>query len=273
MQRGMKRMQKAALALEPVISHTDGLPIHFLTGKNYLYQTLFCIRSLTKTTDAHFKFILIDDGTFDADLIELVQRLLPNAEIIGAGIIKKNIAQNIPPSCTALLEKRKVYPHIRKLTDIHTLPGNAWKLVMDSDMIFWAEPKEVLSWIEKPDSPLYMRDCMPSYGYTDLILKELLGKQLPELVNVGVIGLNSDYIDWQRLDEWIKILESREGTSYYLEQALTAMIIGDHPSTILAENEYIVNPDEQLIKRRKGILHHYVDLSKKEYFIDVWKNI
>jgi len=273
MQRGMKRMKRAALTLAPVTSHADGLPIHFLTGKNYLYQTLFCIRSLTKSTDAHFKFILIDDGTFDADLAELVQRLLPNAEIISAELIEKNLAQYIPLSCNALLEKRKVYPHIRKLTDIHTLPGNSWKLVMDSDMIFWAEPKEILFWIEKPDSPLYMRDCIPSYGYSDLTLKKLLGKQLPELVNVGVIGLNSDYIDWQKINEWIKILESREGTSYYLEQALTAMIIGDRPSTILAENEYIVNPDEQVIKHRKGVLHHYVDLSKKEYFIDVWKNI
>ena len=49
-------MQEKSVDLPLVQSHADGFKVYFLTGKKYLYQTLFCIQSLTKTTSAKFNF-------------------------------------------------------------------------------------------------------------------------------------------------------------------------------------------------------------------------
>ena len=271
---GRRLMEKAALHLAPGVSYADGAEVYFLTGKKYLYQTLFCIHSLVKVSSANFKFVLIDDGSFDYELLQIINRLLPGADVITQKMVKENLARFLPQQQFAVLhQKRRVYPHIKKLTDIHTIPGNNWKLVLDSDMLFWADPVNIMKWLKNPDKPLHMKDCQNSYGYSKQLMEKLSGSQVPDAVNVGVIGLNSAQINWTKLNEWVKTLEQEEGTSYYLEQALTAMLIGGAPAEVLPANEYIVNPDTSAIENYTGTLHHYVDLSKEGYFKKAWKAI
>lgn len=267
-------MEIASSNLHPVMSTSEGFPIHFLTGKHFLFQTLYCIHSLIKVTKTKFRFILIDDGTFDDSVIQQIINQLPGAEIVTKTIIERNLKHSLPKHLYSQLHhKREVYPHIKKLTDIHTIPGPGWKLVLDSDMLFWNEPLKIINWLKKPDQPLYMLDCTESYGFSHKLIESLCKKKVPLLINVGVIGLNSDLINWEQIENWIGELEEKEGTSYFLEQALTAMLIGDTASTILNDNEYIVNPTNQMIDEKWGILHHYVDLSKEGYFKKAWKMI
>lgn len=274
MMYSMRLMKKASLTLAPVTSYPDGLPVYFLTGEKFLYQTLFCIQSLKKVSRAKFNYILIDDGSFGDSLIKQVERQLPGAQIILQAELEQNIEKYLPESLyPALYNKRKVYPHLKKLTDVHTLPGKHWKLVLDSDMLFWAEPTKLISWLNNPVSPLHMVDCEPSYGYTGPLMEQLAGSAIRPLINVGAIGLKSDTINWAKVNHWIKVLEEKEGGSYYLEQALTAMLIGDAVTTTLPADTYIVNPAASDVVEKNGTLHHYVDLSKAPYFKLAWRQL
>jgi hypothetical protein len=268
------QMEKASLNLPPVTSSNDGLPVYFLTGKNYLYQTLFCIRSLNLVAKTNFRFVLVDDGSFDEVLINRIKKQLPGADIVTKDIIAQNLQRVIPEAQFPYLhQKRAVYPHIKKLTDIHTIPGNDWKLVLDSDMLFWHEPFEMLEWLRSPNRQLHMIDCGEAYGYSKKLMEELANKTIKPLINVGAIGLNSNNINWHDLERWAETLEQREGTSYYLEQALSAMLIGDEHATVLPPGKYIVNPGKTTIAAQNGLLHHYVDLSKEGYYKQAWKKL
>lgn len=274
MQAGKKQMAKAACRLPPVRSYNDGLPVYFLTGKDYLYQTLFCIRSLSLRGDVKFRFTLVDDGSFNEAIVKQIQSQLPQAEIIMAAEIAKNIDKHLPPEgFPNIHRKRKVYAHLKKLTDIHTLPGEPWKMVLDSDMLFWKEPAELISWLKNPTSPLALKDCMQSYGYDLGLMQALSGGEIEPLLNVGAVGLNSLAVNWDKLEKWIGELEAAGGASYYLEQALTAMLIGETPLIMLPGTDYIVCPSDAEMMDKTGILHHYVDTSKKGYFIYLWKEL
>lgn len=263
------QMEKAAAKLPPVQSNDNGLPVYFLTGKKYLYQTLFCIQSLQKTTTEKFQFILVDDGSFDDQLIHQINTGLPGVKLVTKLQIEQNLKEKLPlADYPSLHHKRKVYPHIKKLTDVHTIPGKPWKLVLDSDMLFWAEPKEMLGWLKNPDKPIHMIDCAESYGYSSTLMEQLAGNKIKQLINVGAIGLNSDNIPWSDVDSWVHELETKEGGSYYLEQALSAMIISTTDTLELNKNNYIVNPTTL----STGILLHYVDKSKELYFNFAWKS-
>ncbi|WP_207532701.1 hypothetical protein [Desertivirga arenae] len=269
-----QHMEKFSENLAPILSDEMGLPVYFLTGKKYLYQTLFCIYSLRKCSTQKFHFVLVDDGSFDKALIDRVRRQIPGSRIILADEIAMNIEAKIPMEKYSYLhKKRHEYPHIKKLTDIHTSSQHEWKIVIDSDMLFWSEPKEFIEWINQPKQPIFMLDCEESYGYSRALMSELTGAKLYDLLNVGVIGLRSSTIDWDKLEMWSKVLEEREGTSYYLEQALSAMLIGDQPSTTLSRASYIVNPSKEQVEDGEGCLHHYVDLSKEHYFKVAWKRV
>ncbi|MFD1628607.1 hypothetical protein [Pseudopedobacter beijingensis] len=267
-------MMKASYDLPKIPSFSNGLPVYFLTGKKFIYQTLFCAYSLVKHSKEIFQFILVDDGSFDDKDIVHLQIKMPHAKLV----LKEEIAQNLQKILPVkkfpfLHHKRKVYPHIKKLTDIHTLQDNPYKIVLDSDMLFWKEPEEIIEWLKKPNNSIYMLDCEESYGYSRELMFQLCGHQVPELMNVGAIGFSSKIINWEILEKWGSTLEQKEGTSYYLEQALTAMLIAGQHSEILNKKDYIVNPSPEQIKNTEGILHHYVDLSKEGYFKTAWKKI
>jgi len=272
MMSGSRQMMEASLQLPPVQCYAHGLPVYFLTGKNYLYQTLFCIWSLVKFTNEEFLFILVDDGSFDSTLVTQIQKQLPGCTIVMQDEVDKNLQQRLPSQqYSHLYQKRIVYPHLKKLTDIHTLAGVDWKLVLDSDMLFWDTPHEIIQWLKKPEQPIHMVDCVESYGYSKQLMEKLSGHPIPSLLNVGAIGLNSTEINWSVLDNWMKVLEEKEGSSYYLEQALTAMLIGEQQSTILDKDQYKVNPSQGDTK--PPVLHHYVDLSKKYYYTQAWRKV
>lgn len=266
-----KEMEKASANLTPVRSYKTGLAIYFLTGKRYLYQTLFCIQSLAKVSKQEFNFHIVDDGSFDENDIKFINQKLPNCTIYDKIAIDKRLKEILPiEQFPYLHHKREVYPHIKKLTDIHIFDENKWKLVLDSDMLFWNEPLEVINWLKSPDGPLYMLDCTEAYGYTKQIMEELAKCKIQPLINVGAIGLASNSINWNQLENWCIQLEQKEGTTYYLEQALSAMLIGEQESTILNKENHIVNP----IKiSSEDILHHYVDTSKERYFKTAWRQI
>ena len=51
------------------------------------------------------------------------------------------------------------------------------------------------------------------------------------------------------------------------------MFIANQLSRIAVSNEYIVYPtQQQQVQNKIGVLHHFVDLSKKWYFMSAWKN-
>lgn len=268
-----KEMTKSIVSFTPLKKSEGSLKIYFLTGKKYIDQTLFCIFSLEKQIVNTFQYVFVDDGTFDADIIKIISYKIPSAMIITQEMINKNIAAYLPINKYPVLNrKRQEYPHIKKLTDIHTLNEcKGFKLVLDSDMLFYQSPSEIIAWLKKPASPIYMIDCEEAYGYSHDLMQKLCGETIPELVNVGVIGMDSASINWILLEEWVKELEEQEGTCYYLEQALSAMLVAGKKAIVLDREAYKVNPSAKEINDTTAILQHYVDLSKMGYYTKAWK--
>ncbi len=269
---GKSEMEKASVSLPAIQSFAGAPRIYFLTGQKFLYQTLFCIQSLAKISAEKYQFVLVSDGSFNAQTLSLIRSKLPGADIITDDIIEKNITRTFPLDRFPNIRRRRlVYPHLKKLTDIHTTSTDSWKVVLDSDMLFWEYPEQLIKWLKSPVSPIHMVDIEESYGYSKVLMDELCGQDIPLLLNVGIIGLKSSEIDWNEIEYWIEILEKKEGTSYYLEQALSAMLIAGKETTILEKESYIVNPSFTEIETKAGTLHHYVDLSKAGYFTKAWK--
>ncbi|MFA5058247.1 MAG: glycosyl transferase family 2, partial [Opitutaceae bacterium] len=225
--RGRRAMEQAAGALPP----QEGLParhlpeLHFLTGRKFWYQTAFCLHSLQRHTGIVFRTVLHDDGTLAKDEAARLQRLFPGAEIRQRPDSDARLAALLPPPRYPHLhaERRRPYPNFLKLTDVHA-GTRGWKLVLDSDMLFFRRPDFLLKWLQAPDRPLHMIDVQDSYGYPRPLLESLAGASLPARLNVGICGLRSEELDWDRLETWCWRLQEAAGTSYYLEQVLVAML-------------------------------------------------
>ncbi|RYY43569.1 MAG: glycosyl transferase [Chitinophagaceae bacterium] len=272
--RGQKQMIKAATSLREVrYEGAEQFDVYFLTGKKYWFQTAFCLYSLQINAGTNIHAYVVDDGSFDDELEGLAKQCFPNSiTIVQSKKINHFLDEKLPESKYPVLRRRRIeYPHLRKLTDVHVLPGERPKLVLDSDMLFFHRPDEMLKWLQNPNGFLFMRDVTESYGYSLPLMKELTGAStMPERLNVGAAGLASSLIDWQKLEFWTGELLRREGSSYLQEQALTAMLAANEAYYFLNESDYKVCPAINRLTVPE-ILHHYVADSKYDYFVKGWK--
>jgi hypothetical protein len=274
-ERNRRQMQRASATLHEIRrAGKTTHQVYFLTGKKYWYQTAFCLYSLQKSLpDSQLDAIFIDDGSFDEQLRATVHRQFPGSTIRSKAETEARLMDALPPGKYPVIHrKRKSYPHLRKLTDIHA-GSSGWKMVLDSDMLFFREPVALAAWLTRPELPFFLFDPVCSYYYSAGLMDSLAGAPVQQNLNVGAIGLESDSIDWERLEYWISELENREGDHYFLEQALSAMLAAGQQVQVADPKNYIVMPDREQAVSSAGILHHYVAGSKQWYYRYTWKTL
>lgn len=273
--RGRKAMERAALELPPVHGHeADREPfyeVHVLTGRRFWYQTAFCVRSLiAHSPEISIRPVFYDDGTL-AGHRRALERLFPAALFVNPGEIAERVEQHLPlKRFPSLRERREHYPLIRKLIDPH-LGSKGWKLVLDSDMLFFRRPVLLNEWLREPIHPLQMVDVEESYGYSRELLEELADGPIPERMNIGICGLESETIDWVRIENWITKLVRQCGTHYLMDQALVAMMMSGMERVVAPPEDYITLPDDPECADPRAVMHHYVALSKRCYFRVGWR--
>jgi hypothetical protein len=244
--------------------------VYFLTGRRFWYQSAFCFHSLRRHA-GDLSAVWIDDGTIDSALAAEIGRVFPGTRLKLAAALEQELDRHLPASRFPTLRRQRLsYLHLRKLTDVHA-GRTGWRLVLDSDMLFFRRPDALLAWLAAADRPIHMLDVHDAYGYPAETLQELAGRTVPPCVNVGICGLRSDTLDWDRLEHWAAQLIARHGTSYYLEQALVALLAAQSDPLRLPRPDYLLMPDVSECQCPTAALHHYVDLSKRGYFRHAWR--
>jgi len=275
--KGHDAMRTAAAEFPPLSSPptpADGpRNVYFLSGEDFWDQTLFCFVSLQRHVETRITPVIYGDGTLGEEARRHIRRVVPWAEFVGRATIEERLDEHLPVSeYPTLRERRLEYVHLRKLTDFHA-GSTGWKLVLDSDMLFFDRPSLLMEWLKEPDGPLHMRDAEESYGYSRELMEELAGAPIPERVNVGMVGLRSDEIGWDALEHWCRAMNEREHHSYLQEQALTAMLVAGRERTVAPRPEYLTLPSVEEGRSPSATLHHYVAESKRAYFQHGWRHI
>jgi hypothetical protein len=272
-ERGRREMEAAAftLAAPAVAGGARPLRVHLLTGRRFWYQTAFCLHTLSTQARRTVEPVIYDDGSLPPDEARLLTNVFPSARIVPAAESIAKLEAHLPRDrFPALRERWDNYPNIRKLIDPH-LDSRGWKLVIDSDLLFFREPVFLREWCDAPGRPLHAVDVMSSYGYSRQDLDRLAGTPLAELVNVGICGLDSATLDWPRIEQWCQALIERGGKSYYLEQALVAMILAGKACSVAPATDYVTLPRLPEARECRAVMHHYVAESKRWYFQSNWR--
>jgi hypothetical protein len=270
--KGRRDLAKAFAALAPP-PVPAGVPVrmHYLTGKRYVPLTSLALISAQQTMGRPVQPVLFDDGSLDAGDVATIRHLFPSAEIVLQPQVTANLDRVLPADRFPFLRRIRLgYIHLRKLTDIQTA-GPAWRLVLDSDIFFFHPPTELLRLLDAR-SWFFMRDCMPSYGAPLETLEALAGAPVFPRVNVGICHLDAGAIDWEFVEHCARVLLARHGFSYYLEQALTAILMGRAGAVPLGE-EYLVYPTPAQARAAGHVALHYVDRSHLTMMRYGWRQV
>jgi len=269
---GRRDMEAVARDLPPLPS-AEGAPLelHLLSGKRFWYQTAFCLWTFARHANRPLEPVIYDDGTLSGQFRAPLAQLFPRTRFVSQTETLARLDEHLPASRFPTLRERWLnYPNIRKLTDPH-VGASGWKLVIDSDLLFFNTPTLLLDWLDRPRQPLHAVDCQSSYGYSRALMNELAGASVAELVNVGLTGLKGDELDWEKLEYWTRTLIERERTNYYLEQALVAMMLAGRSCTVAPATDYVTLPRLPESHDCRAVMHHYVANSKRAYFQHCWR--
>lgn len=248
------------------------LTVHLLTGERFWDQTAFCLFSLQLHSDRPLRAVIYDDGSLAAEQAGHLVRLLPGSRVVPSAEIRARLDEFLPTTRFPVLRERWAnYPNIRKLIDPH-LGEPAWKLVIDSDLLFFRRPAFLLDWLAAPDRPLHAIDCETSYGYSRPLLTRVAGQPLAELVNVGLCGLRGSELDWEHIEWLCRELIDAEKPSYYLEQALVAVLVAGRECAVAPAADYVTLPRPPEATACRAVMHHYVAGSKRWYFQHNWRH-
>ena len=272
---GQRAMEAAARQLPTPSSPDATAPneFHLLTGRRFWYQSAFCLYSFSHYAERPVAPIFYNDGSLRPEDSAQLQRLFPRARFVGTHDAAQQLEKYLPRNQFPMLRERwDNYLNLRKLIDPH-LGATGWKLVIDSDLLFFHAPNFLVRWIDAPTQPLHTVDSETSYGYSPALLAELAGTEIAPRINVGLCGLKSDEIDWQKLEYWTRTLIEREGTHYYLEQALVALLIAGRKCAVAPESEYVTLPRPPEAMECRAVMHHYVADSKRWYFQQNWRKL
>ena len=273
-EQGRLAMLEAARRLPPLHAPEadHGARIAFLSGARYWSQTIFCFASLQIHVPFRITPLIFDDGSVDNTVRAAISRVIPWAEFVAASDIEQKLDRALPETrFPRLRARRREYPHLRKLIDIH-LDAVGWNLVFDSDMLTFRRPDELIAWFEEPHQ-LYLQDIRTSYGYPYAYLSVLAGRPVPERVNAGLYSLFGPRIDWDAVEYWCGRQLDEYGRDFWQEQALTAMLLAQSEVRALPASSYRVLPDLDEGKHPTAVLHHYVSYAKRPYFQFAWRRV
>ncbi len=274
-----KQSSDASASLPDLVSagQTSGnihpLEVHTLAGRKHWFLVAFMLRSLREQISRPLQAHVYDDGGgLDAEQKRVLGSLGVDFVFHEAAAVEAAVRDNLPekqfPWMRWLAERNLM---LRKVLGPHAGAQAGPKLYIDSDILFFRPPLELTSWFDEPHGVLCAKDVMECYGYPRNVLDRLAGAPLAPLVNAGITGICTEWLDWERIEHWCAQLVGEYGESYYLEQALVATMAARVGLCQLEPERYITLPTKRQIQQGSGVAQHYVDISRHHYFRTAWR--
>jgi len=243
------------------------IKIIFLTGEKYWHQTALCALSLIENLKHIPSFVIYDDGTLKPHRIKFLQRLLTDVSVISIAESEAIVDEVIPrEKYPSLRLARDKCIFMRKLIDTNLLsPG---RIYLDSDIIFWQYPSELVS-LYQEKNPFYMKqNTIPNdWG---LICKfqevsDAIGIEPVHHLNGGIIYLGNAQLDWSLLESWTEILLNMPNQHNFnmVEQTLYSLVVAQQVKDAvgLSDSYYVAFKELPNI----STLTHYVYITKFPY--------
>jgi hypothetical protein len=173
--------------------------IHVLTSQQDWLNLIWALKSFYWASGRGYPLCIHDDGTLEVTACRELQRHFPEARIISREQAERDVLPTLAnsPLCRAFRSTNHLSP---KLFDFRHYLQSDRMLLLDSDVLFFQEPTELLRRIECAD---YLwnsvnQDVATAYTVDAREVRTRLGLEMPERFNsgLGLIHRSSLATDW-----------------------------------------------------------------------------
>lgn len=219
-----ERVRRRVLRTAPIRGMEPGGPeIHVLTSEADWLNLVWTLKSFYRVAPRQYRLVIHDDGTLGAEGSEALLRHFPEARLVRRAEADAALEAALAdyPRCREFRATNHLAPKVFDFA--HFLDGERM-ILMDSDILFFEEPRELLRRIEDPayGKNSVNRDTASAYTVDPAVVRERLGFEVVERYNsgLGLIHRDSMRLDW--IEEFLG-LPGIIGHFWRIEQTLYAL--------------------------------------------------
>lgn len=212
------------LDTQPIANTTDSTcEIHVFTCSKDWLNLIWALKSFYWASKRHYALCIHDDGTLAEGERDVLRQHFPNARVIDRPSADAQVLAELQayPRCLEFRQTNHLAP---KVFDFASYLESDRMLLLDSDILFFAEPTELLRRIESPEYALNTvnGDVSSAYTVDPQVVKDRLGFEVIDRFNsgLGLIHRSSMRLDWI---EELLALPDIVGHFWRIEQTLYAL--------------------------------------------------
>src|SRR5262245_35576694 len=198
--------------------------IHVLTSKEDWLNLVWTLKSFYVASGRRYALCIHEDGSLVEAELAALGKHFPAARIIQRAEADAKLAELLRgfPRSLAFRNTNLLAP---KVFDFVAYLESDRMGLLDSDLLFFAEPT---IYLQRVEDPAYRRntfnaDCADAYTVEPDAVREHFGHQLLPRVNSGFGLVHRDSIRWEWLEEFLALPGILDGHFWRIEQTLFAL--------------------------------------------------
>jgi hypothetical protein len=251
------------LRTRAVTDTTDTIcEVHAMTSQVDWLNLIWALKSFYWASRRRYALCIHDDGSLAPNQMETLQNHFPKARIVDRRSADDRMRGSLAgyPRCLQFRDTNLLAP---KVFDFVAYLEADRMLLLDSDVLFFTEPKALTSAIENSDyaKNLFNADDRSSYTVEPSTAKNHAGVELRPLINSGLALIHRPSMRWDWIEEFLLLSGILEGHFWRIEQTLYALCSSRFGVELLPR-EYQVRLDKGLgaspCRHYVGAIRHWM---------------
>jgi hypothetical protein len=180
-----------------LVSHYD-LPLYLTAIKSFYYHT-----------QKQYAITVVDDGSLTKSDVRGLKQFVRGLRFLSKEEVESLIEPQIR-NYKNIVEIRSKYPEKSKHIDLPLLCSKSKLYILDSDIIFFQNPSEIVNFLdnEAVDKVMFMSDYQNGYALTKIEAERLFSLNLVPRLNGGLLIYNPKDTDLRLIDNYLHYLIS-----------------------------------------------------------------
>ncbi len=250
------RLARRPAAAAPPIS------VHMLVSSRTWHAGLLAIISFEHFTERRWEFFMHEDGSVDQASRRQIERWLPGVRFVPRPEAEQRLANDLRAHPRSLAHRAKWILLLKFFDSIAFAPHPRF-IVLDSDVIFFRRPPEILEWADSGREECWFNhDTKEVYCASRDRIEPVFGFPLWDRVNSGLCLLAAETFSRDMSERFLAEMEDRADRPIFFEQTLFAFHASRRNRGGLLPRKYEISWG--YLRAAGSVCRHYVGAFKSD---------
>ncbi len=208
----------------PTCVADSDVSVHFLVSSKTWHAGVLAAISFEFFTQRRWQLFIHEDGSVDDTDRKKIESVLPGAHFISRVLSEEMMKQRLQPypTCQALRQEHNLF---LKFFDLPSFAPGKRMILLDSDVIFFKKPQEILEWVDTQSQECwYNEDTKEKYCIPRYELEPKMGINFWPRFNSGLVLMPLPAISLSLAERLLVTFKETAHHPQFFEQTLYALM-------------------------------------------------